>query len=43
MSGGAVIDEGGALVGIIPRGWGDGGPPSTAGDRGAIGRAEHRQ
>lgn len=30
MSGGAVIDEGGSLVGIISRGWGDGGPPSTA-------------
>ncbi len=30
MSGGAVLDAGGALVGIISRGWGDGGPPATA-------------
>lgn len=30
MSGGAVIDEAGALVGIISRGWHDDGPPSTA-------------
>jgi Trypsin-like peptidase domain len=30
MSGGAVIDQGGALVGILSRGWGDDGPPSTA-------------
>jgi hypothetical protein len=30
MSGGAVIDASGALVGILSRGWGDNGPPSTA-------------
>jgi hypothetical protein len=30
MSGGAVIDQGGALVGILSRGWGDDGSPSTA-------------
>ena len=30
MSGGAVLDAGGALVGIISRGWDDGGPPATA-------------
>jgi hypothetical protein len=30
MSGGAVIDEGGALVGILSRGWHDDAAPSTA-------------